>query len=193
VALSIVALGLSIRNATSRPAEVDGMDDLAAALSPHPSEDPFLPAEQRVRISDREVAEVLRPHYAPASRFWLLVALLGLIAALFGVWVLARAASYNIWDYKGIWEQVRNPDQLSSTGDSFEASLKLTRRLAHLIAGASLMVLALLLAIFTRVTPRRKVFVVLLGLLLLATIAAQIWLGTLLLFDTNSGSIRGFN
>jgi len=54
-------------------------------------------------------------------------------------------------------------------------------------------VLTLLLAIFTRIAPRRKIFVMFLGLLLLATIAVQVWLGTLLLFDTNSGSIRAFN
>ena len=71
--------------------------------------------------------------------------------------------------------------------------LKLTRRLAHLIAGSSIIVLTLLLAIFTRIAPRKTFFVMFLGLLLLATIAAQVWLGTLLLFDTNSGSIKAFN
>ncbi|CAN5701595.1 hypothetical protein BH09PLA1_BH09PLA1_26990 [soil metagenome] len=193
VSLSIVALGLAIRNATTRAPEVDGMDDLAAALSPLPSDDPFLPAEHRARLSDTAVMPALRPHYLPASRFWLLSALVGVITAVFGVWVLARAANYNVWDYKGIWEQIRNPDQLNGSESGLEASLKMTRRLAHLIAGSSIIVLTLLLAVFTRVGPRKKIVVMLLGLLLLATIAAQVWLGTLLLFDTNSGSIKAFN
>jgi len=193
VSLSIVALGLSIRNATTRPADVGGMDDLAAALSPVPLDDPFLPAEQRARMSDTVHLPALRPHYQPASRFWMLAALAGVVTALFGVWVLARAANYNVLDYRGIWEQIRNPDQLNGSAQGFEASLKITRRLAHVISGSGIVVLTLLLAIFTRIAPRRKIFVMFLGLLLLATIAVQVWLGTLLLFDTNSGSIRAFN
>jgi uncharacterized membrane protein len=193
VSLSIVALGLAIRNATARPATMDDMDDLAAALSPQPSDDPFLPAEQRARLADTAIMPALRPHYLPASRFWMLAALVGVLTAAFGIWVLARAANYNILDYRGIWEQIRNPLQLNGASEGLEGSLQLTRRLAHVIAGSSIIVLTLLLAIFTRIAPRKKAFVMFLGLLLLATIAAQVWLGTLLLFDTNSGSIRAFN
>ncbi|MBC8108499.1 MAG: hypothetical protein H7Z14_18080 [Anaerolineae bacterium] len=198
VSLSIVALGLAIRNATTRPATMDDMDDLAAALSPQPLDDPFLPAEQRARLADTAIMPALRPHYLPASRFWLLAGLMGVLTAVFGIWVLARAADYNVLDYRGIWEQIRNPDQLNGvsnggSGTGVETSLKLTRRMAHVIAGSSIIVLTLLLAIFTRIAPRKRMFVMFLGLLLLATIAAQVWLGTLLLFDTNSGSMRAFN
>jgi hypothetical protein len=115
------------------------------------------------------------------------------ITAIFGLWVLARAADYNIFDYRGLWQQVRNPDQLNGSGGGIEESMKLTRLLAHVIAGSGIIVLTLLLSIFTRIAPRKKFFVLILGLLLLATIAAQVWLGTLLLFDTNSGSIRTWN
>ena len=69
----------------------------------------------------------------------------------------------------------------------------ITRRLAHVAAGSSIVVLTLLLAFFGRVAPRARFLFLFLGLLLLAAVAAQVWLGTLLMWDTNSGHINAFN
>jgi hypothetical protein len=51
----------------------------------------------------------------------------------------------------------------------------------------------LLLAVIARMAAGRRIVVGLFVLLLLVAVAAQVWLGSLLLFDTPSGSVWNFN
>jgi hypothetical protein len=68
----------------------------------------------------------------------------------------------------------------------------LTRRQAHVICGSAIVILPLLLAVLARLAPRRKILLFPVGLLLVVAIATQIWLGILMMYDTNSGPVTHF-
>jgi uncharacterized membrane protein len=108
---------------------------------------------------------------------WLLASLIGLGAAVAGAWLLAGPDEQRMWEPKKLWAEI-TPSQ---------------RRLAHVVTGVTIVAVPLLLAIVTRVSRRPKVSVTLLALVLLAAVAAQVWLGTLLMLDTEGGSITRFN
>jgi hypothetical protein len=113
----------------------------------------------------------------PVSRFWVLAFLLGIGALVAGAWFLGGTDEQHIWDPKRLWEMVR-PSQ---------------RRLFHVITGAVIVFVPLLLSAITRVSRRPKVLVSLLAIVLLAAVAAQVWLGVLLMFDTPGGAVTHFN
>jgi uncharacterized membrane protein len=185
ISMAVVALGLAIRGATTHGRPVQNMDDLAAALSPIAANDPYIRDEERSSL--REQTPVPEYHTLPSARFWLLAMLLGIITALGGAYLLAGPHGAGTWNLQTLWDQVRNSDQNPG------GPLHLTRRLAHVISGSSIVVLSLLLAFFARFAPRARFIFFFLGLLLLAVVAAQVWLGTLLMWDTNSGPINAFN
>jgi hypothetical protein len=103
----------------------------------------------------------------PSSRFWLLVFLGAVATALVGAWIVARARQ--TFDPKELWKLI--------TGDGY------MRLLAHLIAGVSIVMLPLLLALLSRFARRSRAMLGLFSLLLVAALAAQVWLGILLMFD----------
>lgn len=171
VAIALGALGLSLRAISAGPG-VPHVDHIAHALGP-----------PELAESESESREELIRQRVPAARFWMLAFLVALLTALAGAWVLSRG--YETWDPKVLWQAVSDRDQ--SDGKT------LTRRLAHVGAGSAIIVLPLFLAIFARVAPRAKFILLLLALLLLAAIVAQVWLGVLLMFDTNVGPLTRFN
>jgi len=63
----------------------------------------------------------------------------------------------------------------------------------HAIAGVSIVVLSLLLAIIAGTAPRARGLIFLISLLLIAAVAAQVWLGILMLWDTHDGPAQRFN
>jgi uncharacterized membrane protein len=99
-----------------------------------------------------------------AGRFWLIAAVLGLGTAAAGIWVAG-----------GSWEQI-------------QPLLGQHRDLAHLGLGAAIILLALMLGALMRWSDRRRGFIVVSGTLLLAAVAAQVWVGILLMYD---GSDKG--
>jgi uncharacterized membrane protein len=186
VALSMVGLGLAMRAAT-QPAPPVGGDDIAAALGKSADDDDddddeaFLTTEQRLALRSAAQRGSL-----PPARFWMLAFLLTLVTALVGYWVLARDSSN--WKPQDLWQLINFRDAAAE-----QNPFGLTRRLAHVLGGGSIAVLTLVLAMLGRWAPRARVFLALFAVLLLAVIAAQVWLGVLMLYDTPSGPIQRFN
>ncbi len=177
VALALVSLGLSFRVANSRRIEPQ-VDQLAAALGPAYGDPPAISQDSDKRDTPVSIARL------PSGRFWLLTVLLGLITALAGWWTIASSA--DSWSPRVLWEIVRQPVENATAP-------WLTRRLAHLGGGVSIVVLSLLLAITSRLAPRARLTLIILAILLLLVVAAQVWFGVLLTFDTMSGPLTRFN
>ena len=87
-----------------------------------------------------------------------------------------------------MWEEI-SAASLKNPGSRFPV----TRQMAHVIGGGSIFVLMFLLALFGRFAPRQRVLLTLLALLLIAVVAAQVWFGILLMYDTPAGPITAFN
>jgi uncharacterized membrane protein len=185
VAVAMAALALSLRAAAHGRdgTVVPQVDHIASALGQPESTG----IESDVRGAMDVPAEVTRLRI-PSARFWMLAFLIALLTALVGDWVLARGLEITKLDgeaLRTIMQAIRDRDQ---SNGSF-----ITRRLAHLCAGGAIIVLPLLLAMFARFAPRARFMLLLLSLLLVAAVAAQIWLGVLLMYDTNVGPVTGFN
>jgi hypothetical protein len=175
VAVAMVALALSIRAISAGPG-ITQVDQIASALGG------IEPRGTEPDARSAPPADLIRTR-VPASRFWMLAFLFAVLTAAAGYWVLARG--YESWDFKILWDGIVSTDQNSGR--------PITRRVAHGVAGAGIVVLPLMLAMFARLAPRARLVLVVLAVLLLAAVAAQIWLGVLLLFDTNVGPVTRFN
>jgi hypothetical protein len=101
----------------------------------------------------------------PASRFWLIAALLGALTAL-GGWVIVEP---------------------ESIGNAFQLIREHPRYLAHTSAAVAIIGLSIILAATVR-WSRSRFFLMAFSLLLLVAIAAQVWFGFLLLYDSREGS-----
>ena len=185
VAVAFLALGLSMRSIALAEDELErgaghADDDLGVSDRDMLYQPPVPrgPAAMDVARSLNPESDLTgRGGRLPVARVWLLASLLALGAALAGAWFLAGPDEQRMWEPKKLWEEI-TPSQ---------------RRLAHVVAGVTIVVVPLLLAIVTRVSRRPKVSVTLLGMLLLVAVAAQVWLGTLLMLDTPTGSVTRFN
>ena len=67
------------------------------------------------------------------------------------------------------------------------------RPVLHLYGGAALILLALVLGTVMKIWPRRRLIMGMLCTLILIAVAAQSWIGILMLFDGNTGSVLRFN
>jgi uncharacterized membrane protein len=126
----------------------------------------------------------------PAARFWLLGTLLFVTTFGFGVWFLISQ------ELKG-WLDANKPTPAALwqvTYDTARNTPKLSenRRGAHVLVGIALVVLPLVLALGVRFGPRRRVIVSLLCAVILLLMAAEIWLGVLLLHDSDTGPLYRF-
>src|SRR4029079_6182021 len=147
----------------------------------------YLPAEQRRTIAEASAAAARRRGVPPA-RFWLLGCLVVLATAGVGIYLLGSPHEINTYDPKAMWEEIsqyklKNPD----------SRFPVTRQLAHVVGGGSIFLLMFLLAILGRWAPRQRVLLTLLALVLVAIVAAQVWLGILLMYDTSYGPVTAFN
>ncbi len=175
VAVALGAIGLTLR----RWAVIHSMSIVAAVSAARMAEVPDY--RLRPESAGRPVPEPrptipALPSIYPA-RVWLWALLLGLGTAAAGAWLT------------GDW-------QLTSVTHALRQGFSLTRagRLpVHAVAGAVLLLLLFLGAVFTRVAPRHRVFTLLIVLVLVIAVAAQMWLGILLLFDSDQGPLTGFN
>jgi hypothetical protein len=96
------------------------------------------------------------------GRFWLIAAILGLATAAAGVWVAGAS-----------WEQI-------------QPLLGQPRDLAHICLGVAIVLLALVLGALTRWGNGRRWSIA--AVLLMVVVAAQVWMGILLMYD---GSDKG--
>lgn len=115
----------------------------------------------------------------PTGRIWVLAILIAISAALTGWWTLASGA--DIWQPKDLLQLVQQ-----------KAQAKEFRLIAHVAGTASIITLMLLLGLVSRAAGRRVV-IGFFGILLLAAVAAQAWVGSLLLMDTANGPVYQFN
>jgi uncharacterized membrane protein len=189
VAFALAALGLSMRAiATSEGPYVDertrDLDEFG--LDRNLGQAPAPPPPPQRRTGDLDVARSLNPEAdvesdrvarLPVSRTWLIAFLIGAGAALAGWWFLGGPDEIRTWEPRRLWDAVvHNP-----------------RRLYHVVTGTVILLVPLLLALITRVARRPKALLGILSLVLLAAVALQVWLGVLLMFDTERGPITHFN
>jgi uncharacterized membrane protein len=172
IALGMAALGLSLRQTNRVNADIETPEaaGIAAAFESRPMDlqrdalrYPGLPDEY---------------HRVPAARFWLLACLAALCTALVGAWILGSA------DPKELWGMITMRDKDSP---------QITRRMAHVTVGVSIVVVTLILSLITRFAPRKRIVLGIFALLLLIAVGSQVWLGSLLLLDSPDGTITAFN
>jgi hypothetical protein len=168
IALGLAAIGLSLRQTTRIAPVVEPRREVEAMSAA------FEPQSLRRDVAEEPVLEYAS---APASRFWLLAALAAVCTALVGAWILGTL------DPKRIWDQISNRTD----------SPTITRQMAHVIMGVSIVVLMLLLALFSRFASRKRILLGIFVLLLVIAVGSQVWLGTLLLLDSPDGTITSFN
>ena len=179
IALAFAALGVSLRsNAAAADTTTRYDSNIASAFTPATQVRPALPPHYQTQ--DPAVTAAMRPPRAPRARFWLLAALFAIGAALTGWWTLAHFA--DMWDIHSLWSMVMS-----------EADAGGKRRMAHFLTGGGIILLLLVLAIVSRMPVGRRFLVLIFSLALLAAAVGQIWLGSLLMFDSNSGPLGEFN
>ena len=166
-AMGMLGIGLALRAASTSPHWRD--PELARAgveALPHP---------QRGGRDDLAVLRSFAPNVEvtgeveriPVARFWLLTFVVSAGAALAGWWALAD--EHQTYRPQDLWELVMSDGHI--------------RRLAHVIGAAAIVVLPLFLALLGRVARRSRAMIALFGVLLVGAIAAQVWLGVLLMVD----------
>lgn len=124
----------------------------------------------------------------PAARLLLATAGLAVAAALAGWWHLANQSG--TLKAGELWE-VAVPFPLREL--TAEPNREELRRPVHVLTGATLLVIPALLAVWTAIRPSGRVVLLMLGVLWLGSAFAQLWTGTLLLWDTPAGPLTGLN
>lgn len=197
VSLALAALGVSLRAgatrdaapSTSRFGVAPEQTEIASALNPsfaRPATPHGYDADVDPPPPPIEIAERRR---FGGARFWLIAAVLAIGASLSGFWTLAYFS--DIWEIEPgerlahMWGQITDRD--------LNDGAMITRRFVHTIVGGAIIVLLLLLSIIARVAAGRRFVLVLFSILLIVALAAQVWFGSLLMFDTPSGPLGSFN
>lgn len=132
----------------------------------------------------------LPPPRVPSSRFWMLATLLFLLTLGFGVWLLVSVEdegwlASNPHNASAVWQEVYNTATATKP-------LGQNRRGVHIVLGAALVIFPLLLALAVRFMPRRRIIVGVLCLIVLLLLAAEVWIGVLLLNDESEGPLFRF-
>lgn len=208
VAMALGALGLSIR-AASRPARLETEDELELLREQvdEPGRRRATPDDVALLRSFQPQAALIapadEPEAAPSGRVWLVAFALALLAALIGFAYLAsisdaleRAPQEHRPFYRVVWEQVTlNPPEgfkgLPADRPARYPSW-LTRRLAHVVSGSAIIGMSLLLAVLARWARRQRLLLACCAMVLVGAIAAQVWLGVLMIFDTPAGDVTHF-
>jgi len=136
---------------------------------------------------------VERPHelyvsptnHTPAvrtGRLWAVAWVLLLLTAVSGLAILAIDA--HSLDVNMLWDSISKPIEATDPG--------LTRRFAHVLVGVFIVADGLVLGLLSRFARRRATVLAMFALPLILAMAAQIWLGTLLMLDGPSGPVTRF-
>jgi uncharacterized membrane protein len=113
--------------------------------------------------------------HRPAARFWLAAALLAILTGFLGIWNLSRPDEANSWSPPKLWATI--------TDKSDNPDGPVNRRTAHVIVALCIVAALFALAAISRWRGQRKAPLAAISLVLLLLLAAQMWLGILLLFD----------
>jgi uncharacterized membrane protein len=187
VSLALAALGVSLR-AGARGDEASQNYSIEVAPVQTGIASALNPSFARARDPNDYEPDLDGPPIAPipprprpaGARFWLIAALLAIATSLTGFWALAHFS--DIWAPRELWERIADRETAGGI-----------RRLAHTITGGGIIALLLLLSLVARVTAGRRFVVLLFTMLLIVTLTAQVWFGSLLMFDTPSGTLGSFN
>ena len=116
----------------------------------------------------------------PPSTLGWLAAFAFVVTASLGLW--AFAVSYDSWSPSLLIEAIIDADK----------GMGLSRRLAHLLVGIGVIILAILVGVIGA-RSRSRALPMIVGFAFFAAMTFQAWLGILLLLDTNDGSITSLN
>lgn len=177
LAVAAGAIGLSYRRCTVEAQPLPTPQPPAA----DPSQNSSLALAKSVYSLEELVAarEVAGP---PPSRFWMLAALL----ALFTI-----ATGFYIGDFFG-GSQFFDVDHLKHAMANLHDPNK-QRMGLHIILGGWTLILSLILAITAKMRPINRTFLGIFSILLILVVAAQFWMGILLLYDDDRGPLTKFN
>ena len=178
IAAGLAAIGVSMR-AAATPKVIDQpylqqqqqYTDIGYAINPGSRQAPAYGGAAQLH-PDSLSAQGL-PERTPVGRFWILAALLAICAMLAGWWTLADSSEK--WDVKSLWHIV------SQNAESHEY-----RRVVHVAAGGLIVLMMLILALIGRAAGHRFI-VGFFALILLAAVAVQGWIGTMMLLDSPWG------
>ncbi len=172
VAIALGALGLTIRRWTLEPRAIRYEEGVTLQRMV-PTQDPARGeyAGQPPLGTGVTVAPPLFP-----ARVWLAAALVAIGTAEAGIWFTA--------DWRVTALTIPFQDAI--------ARKDMQRLFGHVLFGASIVLLTLLLALLTRVARRSVVITSIISFLLVLAVAGQVWLGILMLFDSNMGPLTQF-
>lgn len=171
VAIAVAALGLTIRRLEpAEPVTEPGETIVPGEQTP---EEPHGRTEVTVPVPP-SIPYAPRPVFA--ARFWLAAAVVGLGAALAGLWTVVNVFSADT--LKENVTMLRQPGHI--------------RVLLHVIFGTTVVVLTLVLAALARFGRRRRKLTAAFLVLSALVIALQFWLGLAMLYDGRTGPVLGF-
>jgi uncharacterized membrane protein len=186
VAMACVCLGWSIR-AVTQPVDLRTIDDAASArrIAAAFSNDIAPMNESRQLLGTPAPMPVSINHTPPVrtGRFWMLTLLLLILATGSGIWYLS--VNEGTWDVETLRRAITLPLDEGEPG--------ITRRFAHAVAGAVLIGNALLLAVASAVARRNLGLLIVLAVPMILALAAQVWLGVLLVMEGPMGAVTGFD
>jgi hypothetical protein len=172
----MLGIGLSLRAAATSPHWTDPELTRSGAAAPSNPQRGGAEDLAMLRSFAPQVEVTGEIERIPVGRFWLLAFVAAALTSLAGWWALGF--HHGSYDPKTLWGLV--------TGDGH------VRQLAHLIAGGAIIVLPLLMALLARFARRSRTTASVFALVLVLVLAAQVWLGILLLFDqTNLSNDSG--
>lgn len=140
------------------------------------------------------------PASVPSGRWWLIAFLLALLTAAGGFWFLASATdAFNVAEqenrkvYEVVWDKVTEHEHHHEPGKKENEANPpwLTRRFAHVALGGAIVVVPLIMALLSRIARKSRVLLSISTLLTVAAVAAQVWVGLLLMHDSPHGTIYG--
>jgi uncharacterized membrane protein len=185
-AIALAAIGLSFRRLTTLYEAPINRPITARNETMAPRTPPSSSSMARTLNPDLEIDL----HFsAPAGRFWMLAFFVALLTAIGGLFVLARGADIPLDQWRQpkllanqLWFQIK-PDNWKQP----------TRLFAHFVTGSAIVLMPLIMALLARFAPRARFILSVFTVILIAAVAAQVWFGVLLLYDTSDGPLRSFN
>jgi uncharacterized membrane protein len=180
-AMAAAALGLSIRRAATTETVVVQRVPPTYISAEAGREGTVKPISLLQALNDPG-DEIPVTRTTPAARFWLIAALLAICAIFTGLW---------FGGFLLPWPWIIDRGQIQRAIKHIPDA-KRAREGLHIVFGASILVLVLILALLTRFVPRSRVILGAFAFLLVLVMAAQVWLGVLLTFDGDHGPLARF-
>ncbi len=174
--LAVVSLGLSIRRAVTTDTVVVQRVPPTYVSAEQQRQGNIKPISLLQALNDPEDEIPVVPPI-PSARFWLLTALVAIAAIGSGLW---------FGDFLREWPFIVNKARVLRAIHNIPSPNR-AREGLHIVFGASILVLSLVLALLTRFAPRSRVILSGFSLLMVAVMAGQIWLGVMLTFDGGYG------